>query len=277
MNSFIEGNIMDSFQTEMGAEVYYNRNGWVSMLGVTNGNMNQTVKEAPINASPAILAKFGYDKQIDKDLRVRLTGSLNHTARMGNGNPWSEDRAGSRYYAVTTANAYTYNGTTVASDYAAASGDTEGNPSTGRYQPGYKGWYTAMMFNPFVKYKGLEFFGTIELTKGGTGVSGAARDTSRSVNQFVGDVVYRFGNNENLYVGARYGTVTGDLETKDVSANINRLEASAGWFMTKNILAKLAYVDQKYNNFAQTTATSPVSGLYGQKFSGLMFEAVIAF
>ena len=35
---------MDAFITEMGAEVYYNRSGWVSMLGVTNSKLNQNVQ-----------------------------------------------------------------------------------------------------------------------------------------------------------------------------------------------------------------------------------------
>ena len=118
VNPFIEGNIMDSFTTEMGAEIYYNRNGFVSMFGMTNGKLNQNVTEfvpaAPTTAapdpnttiSPTILAKLGYDKQINTDLRVRFTGSLAHNANMS-GNPWSSDRAGSRYYYVMSHAAFT--------------------------------------------------------------------------------------------------------------------------------------------------------------------------
>lgn len=268
LNPFIEGNIMDSFQTDMGMEVYYQRNGWVSMLGVTNGKLNQDVKETSSNPSPTILAKFGYDKQIDKDLRVRLTGSYNHNARMSS-NPWSSDRSGSKYFGVMSHSAYTYNGAPVADNFS-----PKDNPNTGRYQPGYSQYYTAFMINPFVKYKGLELFGTIETTSGGA--SKTDRSQSKSVNQFVGDVVYRFGATEQFYLGARYGTVTGELEKQDVDASINRLEASAGWFMTKNILAKLAYVDQTYNDFSQVSA-GVLNDNYGGQFKGLMFEAVIAF
>ena len=83
------------------------------------------------------------------------------------------------------------------------------------------------MVNPFVKYKGLEFFGTIEFASGGDkkGV-----DTKRTVDQYTGDVVYRFGNNEKFYIGARYGTVSGKLANADAKAiTINRLESSLGW------------------------------------------------
>lgn len=268
MNPFIEGNIMDSFQTDMAMEVYYNRNGWVSMLGVTNGKLNQSVAETSSNPSPTILAKFGYDKQLNDDLRVRLTGSYNHNARMSS-NPWSSDRSGSRYFGVMSHQAYTYGGTAVVNNF-----DPVSNKDTGRYQPGYKQYYTAFMFNPFVKYKGLEFFGTIETTSGG--VSATDRSQSKSVNQFVGDVVYRFGNTEQFYLGARYGTVTGELEQQNVDASINRVETSAGWFMTKNILTKLAYVNQNYKDFSQASAAS-LNDNYGGHFNGLMFEAAIAF
>ncbi|WP_311195856.1 hypothetical protein [Antarcticibacterium sp. 1MA-6-2] len=41
--------------------------------------------------------------------------------------------------------------------------------------------------------------------------------------------------------------------------------------MTKNILAKLEYVNQEYNGFANTDIRN------GGGFNGLMFEAVISF
>lgn len=280
MNPFIEGNIMDSFATEMGLEVYYNRNGLVSMFGLTNGKLNQGVGEfIPGNTtastpnqntgiSPTILLKLGYDKQIDKDLRVRITGSYNHNANMS-ANPWSSDRAGSRYYGVMTHQAYTYGGAAQTSNF-----DVTSNAFTGRFNPGFGNWYTAMMVNPFVKYKGLEFFGTLEFAKGGDkkGV-----DEARTVNQYVGDVIYRFGTAERFYLGARYGVVSGKLSNADANkVNVNRFEASTGWFMTKNILAKLAYTSQNYKDYAQFNATS-LNDLYEGKFNGLMFEAVISF
>ena len=289
MNPFIDGNIMDAFQTDMGAEFYYNRNGFVSMLGITNGKLNQSVAEIvpsvpTVNApdpnttiSPTFLVKLGYDKQIDKDLRVRITGSLNHNSNMSS-NPWSSDRAGSRYFGVMSHQEYKYDGKTLINNFNPTS-----YPTSGRFDPAFGNWYTALMFNPFLKYKGLEFFGTAEFAKGGDkkGV-----DTSRSISQYTGDVVYRFGATEQFYVGGRYGTVSGKLSNADAKAvSINRFESSIGWFMTKNILAKLAYTSQNYKDYAELasnpaspsgTATS-LNDLKGGKFSGLMFEAVIAF
>jgi hypothetical protein len=283
MNPFVESNIMDSFTTEMGIELYYIRNGFVSMIGVTNSKLNQNVTEfvpgkptvaAPdqnSTVSPTILAKLGYDKQLDKDLRVRLTGSLYHNANTS-GNLYSSDRAGSRYYGVMTHAAYQNGSAAVDNDFTK---DLQANQTTGRFNPGFGNKLTAIMFNPFVKYKGLEFFGTIETATGGNkkGV-----DESRTVNQFAGDVVYRFGKTEQFYVGGRYNTLSGKLDNAHANKiTINRFEASAGWFMTKNILSKLAYVNQQYKDFGQFNANGTVNDFYQGKFNGLMFEAVITF
>lgn len=281
-NPFIESNIMDSFTTEMGAELYYNRNGFVSMFGLSNGKLNQNVTEfvegTPTAAtpdqnttiSPTILAKLGYDKQLNEDLRVRLTGSLAHNANMS-ANPWSSERAGSRYYYVMSHQAYTYGTTAVTNN---ATTDLAANATTGRFNPGFGNWFTTVMINPFLKYKGFEFFGTIELAQGGDkkGV-----DATRKVNQFAGDVVYRFGTNDKFYIGARYNTVSGKLANANTDeVSIDRFESTLGWFMTKNILAKLAYTTQNYNDFSEFSGSS-LNDLYGGKFNGLMFEAVITF
>lgn len=294
MNPFVGNNIMDAFITEMGAEIYYNRSGFVSMIGVTNSKLNQNVKEITASSptaakpdnnttiSPSILAKLGWDKQINEDLRIRLTGSYYHTAN-SSGNLYASDRAGSRFYGVMSHSGYDIldaagnpilspvagQKTTVADNF-----DPTANKDTGRFNPGYGNWATSYMINPFIKYKGFEFFGTLEFTSGGdyTGT-----DDTRKVNQYVGDLVYRFGENERFYIGGKYNLVDGKLANANTqNIQINRFEAAAGWFMTKNVLAKLEYVDQNYKNFAQFNGTTP-NDLFGGSFKGLMFEAVISF
>jgi hypothetical protein len=266
---------MDAFTTEMGAEFYYNRNGFVSMIGVTNSKLNQNVKEIVANSptqnttiSPTILAKIGFDKQIDADLRVRLTGSLYHVSNIS-GNLYGSDRAGSRFYGVMSHAAYTGVSGEVADNF-----DPTANKDTGRFNPGYGNWATSYMINPFVKYKGLEFFGTLELTSGG---DAKGNDDKRTVNQYVGDLLYRFGQKESFYIGAKYNLVTGKLKNADANTvTVNRLETGLGWFMTKNILTKVVYVDQNYKDFSQFTAGNP-NDLYGGNFNGILFEAVITF
>lgn len=154
-NPFFGNNIMDAFITEMGAELYYNRSGFVSMIGVTNSKLNQNVQEIVpatptqnTTISPTILAKLGFDKQIDDDLRIRLTGSLYHTAN-SSGNLYASDRAGSRFYGVMSHSAYTgFDGNTVANNF-----DPTANKDTGNFNPNYGNWATSYMINPFIKYK----------------------------------------------------------------------------------------------------------------------------
>ena len=279
-NAFVGNNIMNAFTTEMGMEIYYNRNGWVSMIGATNGNLNQGIQEVTFTAgpntntvvSPTILAKFGYDKQIDKDLRVRITGSLYHNANLGNSNLYSSSRSGFGFWGVLNNNAYTNNGVAVAGNYNANS------TPEGTFNPNFKNWATSLMFNPFVKYKGLELFGTIELASGG---DKAGFDDKRTANQYAGDVVYRFGKTEQFYIGAKYNTVSGKQINSDAKeVTVNRVESSIGWFMTKNILAKLDYVSQDYKNqtqFVGNVPTGNANNFYGGNFKGLVFEATISF
>lgn len=283
-NPFVGNNIMHAFITDLGMEVYYNRDGWVSMLGVTNGNLNQGVQEVvyAINTpatpnpntvvSPTILAKFGFDKQIDQDLRVRLTGSLYHSANLGNSNLYSSNRSGYGFNGVLNNNAYTNNGVAVPLNY-----NKNATPE-GTFNPGFKNWATSIMFNPFLKYKGLEFFGTVELASGG---DKAGVDAKRTANQYAGDLVYRFGKTEQFYIAGKYNTVSGKLSNADAKeVTVNRVESSIGWFMTKNILAKLDYVSQDYKDYTQFVGNSPIgnaNNFYGGNFKGFMFEAVISF
>jgi hypothetical protein len=283
-NPFIENNIMDAFITEPGLEMYYNRSGFVSMVGVTNSKLNQNVKEIIPSAvgqnttiSPTILAKLGFDKQINEDLRVRLTGSYYHVANLSS-NLYSSDRAGSHIYGIFSHPAYTNTALVSATNTTGSVADNfdpTANPYSGRFNPAFGNWATSYMINPFVKYKDLEFFSTIEIAQGGD--KKGINDT-RTVNQYVGDVLYRFGNSKQFYIGAKYGMVTGKLSNADAKeVTINRLESGLGWFITKNMLTKLAYINQQYKDFAKVDSKGTPNDLYNGKFSGLMFEATITF
>ncbi|RXG13221.1 hypothetical protein [Leeuwenhoekiella aestuarii] len=247
-NPFVGNYLMDSFTTEVGAELYYFDNGWMGMLSLTNGKLNQAVTK-PETTSPSFIAKLGYDKAVSEALRVRLTGSLYKTNQTASAYLYSGDRSGSRYYNVM-----------IAED---GSGD---GFRAGRINPGLSNELTSIMINPFLKYKGLEFFGIYEHATGKT----AAETDSRSWNQYSGELIYRFGSKENIYLGGRYNYVDGTLVGgSDVS--IDRFQLAAGWFMTKNILLKAEYVVQNYNDY-------PVVDLHNDaKFDGFMLEAAISF
>jgi len=254
-NPFVGNYIMDAFTTEVGAELYYQRNGFLGMVGFTNGKLNQNVTDKD-QTSPSFLAKFGYDKQINDDFRFRLTGSLFHSAHNNARGIYlySGDRAGSRYYSVMSG-VNNSDGAAVSDGFRA-----------GRINPDLKNEMTSFMINPFIKYGGLEFFGIIETAKG----KKVSETDTRSWNQFSGELLYRFGANEKVYFGTRYNTVSGEL-TSGEDVDINRFQLTAGWFMTKNVLMKAEYVSQKYKGYSTTDIHK------GGEFNGIVLEAAISF
>jgi hypothetical protein len=92
----------------------------------------------------------------------------------------------------------------------------------------------------------------------------------RDFTQLGAELIYRFGKNENLYVAGRYNNVTGETAANE-DVDVTRFNIGGGWFMTKNILIKFEYVNQKYDGFAKTNI------LNEGKFNGFVAEAVIAF
>jgi hypothetical protein len=134
------------------------------------------------------------------------------------------------------------------------------------FSPNFINEVTAIMINPFVKFKGFEFFGTFETSSGKL----AFETETRTWTQLHGEAVYRFGEKENVYVGAKYNVASGALVGgREVS--IDRLAFAAGWFMTKNVMMKAEYVIQNYNDFAATSIFNEGS------FNGAVLEAVISF
>jgi hypothetical protein len=248
-NPFVGNLIMDAFTTEVGAEFYYRRNGFVSMIGFTNGKLNQDVAN-PDTGGASFLAKFGYDKQVNDDFRWRLTGSLYNTGKVRTSYLYSADRAGSRYYLVLEPTTAT----------------PSANFRSGRYNPNLTNQISAIMINPFVKYKGLEFFGTYENATG----KAAAETDNRTATQWALESIYRFGKDENLYIGARYNTVDSEEMNGD-NIEISRFNLAAGWFMTRNVMLKMEYVTQKHSGYR------PTSIFNGGKFDGFMLESVISF
>lgn len=248
-NPFVGNYIMDAFTTEVGAEVLYRRDGFLAMVGITNGKLNQSVREAApgqMNTHVSLVGKVGYDSQINEDLRVRLTGSVYHTGRSNRTFLYAGDRAGSRYYNILTENPSEFR--------------------TPRFDPAFTNKLTAFMINPFVKYQGFEFFGIYENASG----KAMAEADTRTVQQFGAELLYRFGKSENFYLGGRYNLVTGDTNANE-DIDITRINVGGGWFLTNNILAKVEYVTQKYDGFNQNSV------FYKGKFNGLMLEAVISF
>ena len=249
-NPLVGNYIMDAFTTEVGGELYYMNEGVLAMVGMTNGKLNQSVTN-PGATKPSILGKLGYDTQVNDDLRVRLTGSLYHTSQSASTHLYGGDRSGSRYYYVL--------------ENIVSSSSKQF--TSGRFNPGLRNELTAIMINPFVKYKGLEFFGMYESASG----KAASEASTRRWTQISGEVTYRFGSAENIYAVARYTKAYGPESGSLNDLTINRVQIGGGWFLSRNVLAKVEYVNQTYDGFDSSSI------FYDGSFDGVMLEAVISF
>lgn len=270
-NPFVENNVMDQFTTEIGGEVYfYPVDGFMFMASLTNGLIRNNVRDYALNPligtnrndsitskAPSIILKAAYDKSME-DLRFRLSASMYSNNSSPSITLYSGDRTGSGYFGVMEG-----------SEWANSTADF----TSGRFNPGLSNSVTAFIVNPFVKYKGIEFFGTYETATGKTvnEKPNAYDGKDRKTTQIAGEVVYRFLANEQLFVGARYNKVTSRLAGATTDIDITRTAFSAGWFPTKNLLLKAEYVNQKYDNYPET------SRFFGGKFNGMVIEAVVGF
>jgi len=290
-NPYMEGNIMDAFTTEIGAELYWQKNGILLMAGATNGEIQGNVAETSIAGSsdngsvkgPSIYGKLGFDKPFGEKNRVRITGSFLTKKSSISGTLYGGDRTGSNYQFVMEPTTATLTA----------------NAFSGRVNPNFKDNVTSFMINPFIKFSGLELFGTYEIAKGKNAVEGGEiqyndgvsattfdEQDDRKFTQLAVDLLYRFGAREQFYAGARYNTVDGeqvfDQKTNPAANNgisqgtrkdisVNRTAFAAGWFITKNVMVKGEYVIQKYQDFPTGNI------LEDGEFKGFVLQGVIAF
>lgn len=263
-NPFMDNYIMDQFATEIGGEVYLQKDGLFGMVGLTNGMIKGNIDSAYVTAqdpnvsrNPSFYLKAGIDKKLNENVRVRLSGSFyTNSSQAGSGlTLYGGDRTGSNYQNVMEKGAP---GALPAYTAVAFSG---------RFNPGFSKKISATMINAFVKVYGFEFFGTYEGSKGRTKTETA----DRKATQLAAEGIYRFGKDENLFVGARYNTVTARLAGYTNDVKVDRTAFAAGWFMTKNVLLKAEIVNQKYIDFVNTDYRA------GGKFNGYVIEAIVGF
>ena len=245
-NPFAENLILDAFTTEIGGDVTVRKGSLLGVFGVTNGMLKGDVTN-PDARSLAFLGKLGVDHTFAPETRVRLTASTYQNDNAGRATLYAGDRAGSAYWGVMDN----------------ASG---GQFTNGRVNPNFSEEIRAYQINPFVELGDLELFGVVELAEGRT----IAETENRSVTQYAADAVYRFLDDQ-LYVGGRYNTVTGELFALDNEQTVDRFVVGGGWFLTPNVLLKGEYVSQQYDGFAASSI------LNGGEFDGLMMQGVVSF
>jgi len=249
-NPFVGNYILDDFTTEIGAEVYLRSSGLIAMLGGTGGEVHGQVT-APQARSMSVLGKLGFDEKLDDNVRVRLTGSFYANNKAASNTLFTGDRGGSPYYDVLENTAST----------------ETANAWSGQVRPGFSNKVNAEVINPFIKIGGAEFFGNFETATGGS----FTEPSLRTIHQNVYEGLYRLGG-DKFYVGGRYNTLKGQLISKTYSdESVSRYQLGGGWFVTPNVLAKLEWVNQKYNDFPLTDIRA------GGQFKGFMVSGAIGF
>lgn len=250
-NPFVGNYIMDAFSTEAFGEITVQKSGIIGVLGVSNGKLNQNVtvtKRYNGDNKLSLYGKLGYDKQISDDFRARLTASFYTNQGTTTGSYlYGGDRSGARYYSVMVVDG--------ANDVF----------TSGRYNPRFS-QITAVQINPFIKFKGAEFFGIYEMANGGE------KDKNGSFSQIGAELLYRFGGKEQFYLGGRYNAVSGTQTEDAKQIDISRINAGGGWFLTENVLTKVEFVQQSYTGEGWEGST-----FQGGEFNGLMIEAVVSF
>lgn len=242
-NPFVGNLVMDAFTTEIGAEAYLRRGPWMAMVGVTNGEIRGHTDPDSLWAW-SYLTKVGFDQQFSPMLRARLTASTYWTARSIKNTLYTGDRAGTHYYDVM---------------------DNSSNNWSGNVVPQFGSNVGAVMINPFVEFGALELFGTYE-----TATGGASTENDRSWTQYAVDGVYRLLD-DRLYVAARYNNARGELRGLEDEVGVTRVQLGGGFFITDNILGKLEFVRQTYQDFPGTDVR------HGGEFSGLMLQGAVLF
>lgn len=288
-NPFVENFILDAFTTEIGGELYaFPTSDLMIMVGMSSGFINGNINNfpgadkngvVPEKKNPSIFAKVAYDKQFNEDFRFRLSASVYNNSNHSRNTLYAGDRTGSHYFMVME-QATQYN-PSATPQYSASS--TANQFTSGRFNPDMPNRITAFMINPFIKFSGLEVFGSYEILSGSnyadtkTDANNNTTWERRAASQYVAEIVYRFLANEQVFVGGRYigasveprGML--DANGDQITANISRMAFSAGWFPTKNLLVKAEYVLQNYTDFPTTDYRSE------GKFNGFMVQAVVGF
>lgn len=264
-NPFVSNYIMDAFTTEIGGELYvWPVDELMFMVGMTSGLITGDIaaRGGTQERNPSIYLKGAYDKELSDNVRFRLSASAYMNGATPRNTLYGGDRGGSRLYMVMEPAYDVPRGATTPSPTSAGN-----NFTSGRFNPGFSNEITAIQINPFLKAGGLEVFGTFETSSGKSNFE----DARRSVNQIGAEVLYRFLENEQLYVGGRYNSVSGEMARGITDASINRIEVVAGWYPISNLLLKASYVNQTYDGFPDTDLRN------GGKFGGAIIEAVVGF
>ena len=235
------------------------------MGGITNQQVDPSdVEKSEFSSTvPAFYGKVGYDSQLNDAFRLRLSQSLYYSAGNGNNQLYNGDKAG-----------------TVSDKVFNYEGMQEWDKAFGSSWNAMDGYYdlTVSMTNVFLKYNNTEVFGLLEFADSSESLdtdwsSGspvvALIEKDMKLAHYSIDVVQRFYG-DKFYVGARYESATTEKEGDPTNDELTQYQLGAGWFISKNAIAKLEYISQERENMEEY-----VDGK--AKFDGFMFSTALTF
>jgi len=223
-----------------------------AMVGITNGQANpQDVAETNYSATAGtadsnrygLYAKLGFDQQINDDLRFRITESVYFIEGANRNDLYSSDKAGN----VATNVFGTGASDSMSIGWNAMSGYIKTSAAPGVYASKSAADVLASKTNLFTRYMDTEFYAMYEIADGAD-----FYDKSMKMNHYAFDVVQRF-NNDKFWLAARYENAVvkyADAFNDFGDAELTQWQVGAGWFLSKNAVAKLEYIDQKREKFS---------------------------
>ncbi len=235
------------------------------MAGITNGQANpQDTAESDTYGTTsntyAVYGKIGFDHEYTDDLRLRITESVYNVSGVNRQDLYEGDKAGN-----VIRNVYgTVNSAVLSSGW---------DPT--RNYVNYKGTkqfssapdLLASKTNLFIKYQDTELYGMYEIMD--------AEDTmgkSIKVNHYAIDLVQRFYN-DKFWIAGRYENAVQEYKDdyNDLGdAELKQYQATLGWFLSKNAVAKLEYIKQEREKFSIYNGGKA-------DFNGFMVNASLSF
>jgi hypothetical protein len=241
-----------------------------AMVGITNGQANpQDVTETSYSTTNAtadsnryaLYTKFGFDQQINDDLRFRITESLYFVDGISRSDLYSSDKAGP----VATGVLGTDTAASISTGWNAMTGYVK--KPDGTYTTSYANDILASKTNLFIKYKDTEFYAFYERADGKD-----VYQKDMKMNHYAFDVVQRFYN-DKFWVAGRYENAVvkyADAFNDFGDAELTQYQATVGWFLSKNAVAKLEYIDQEREKFS-------IYKNGDAEFKGFMVNASLSF
>jgi len=246
-NPFINNLAVDAADQGTHIEVLYRIPAISSFVvaGITNGQANpqdtsETDTAGTTSNTYALYGKVGFDHQYNDDWRLRITESVYSVSGVNRQDLYMGDKAGN-----VIRNVYGTSNTNVLSS---------GWDPTRNYV-NYKGTkqYTsapdvlASKTNLFVKYQDTELYGMYEIIN-----ASDTMDKDINVNHYAIDLVQRFYN-DKFWIAGRYENVVQEYKDdfNDLGdAELTQYQATLGWFLSKNAVAKLEYIKQEREKFS---------------------------